>query len=60
VIEATALEAKWDESMADDMNTAAALGHVFVLMKIVNRILEDKTQEVRTGPRHDPPRPQAL
>ena len=43
VVEATALEAKWDESMADDMNTAAALGHVFVLMKIVNRILEDKT-----------------
>ena len=42
VIEATALEAKWDESMADDMNTAAALGHIFVLMKIVNRILEDK------------------
>jgi cysteinyl-tRNA synthetase len=42
VVEATALEAKWDESMADDMNTAAALGHVFVLMKIVNRILEDK------------------
>lgn len=42
VIEATALEVKWDEAMADDMNTAAALGHVFVLMKIVNRILEDK------------------
>lgn len=43
VVESTALEAKWDEAMADDMNTAAALGHVFVLMKIVNRILEDKT-----------------
>ncbi len=43
VIEATALEAKWDEAMADDMNTAAALGHIFVLMKIVNRILEDKS-----------------
>ena len=43
VVESTALEAKWDDSMADDMNTAAALGHVFVLMKIVNRILEDKT-----------------
>jgi cysteinyl-tRNA synthetase len=42
VVEATALEAKWDESMADDLNTAAALGHIFVLMKIVNRILEDK------------------
>jgi cysteinyl-tRNA synthetase len=43
VVESTALEAKWDDSMADDMNTAAALGHVFVLMKTVNRILEDKT-----------------
>lgn len=43
VVEATVLEARWDESMADDMNTAAALGHIFVLMKIVNRILEDKT-----------------
>lgn len=42
VVESTALEAKWDDSMADDMNTAAALGHVFVLMKTVNRILEDK------------------
>ncbi|GAB6112849.1 cysteine--tRNA ligase [Desulfomicrobium salsuginis] len=42
VVESTALEAKWDEAMADDMNTAAALGHVFVLMKTVNRILEDK------------------
>lgn len=43
VIEATALEVKWNEAMADDMNTAAALGHVFVLMKIVNKILDDKT-----------------
>jgi cysteinyl-tRNA synthetase len=42
VVEATALEAKWDDSMADDLNTAAALGHVFGLMRIVNRILEDK------------------
>jgi cysteinyl-tRNA synthetase len=42
VVEATALEVKWDEAMADDMNTAAALGHVFVLMKLVNKILEDK------------------
>lgn len=42
IVESTALEAKWDEAMADDLNTAAALGHVFVLMKIVNRILEDK------------------
>ena len=31
VVEITALDADWDEAMADDMNTAAALGHVFVL-----------------------------
>lgn len=42
VVESTALEVKWDEAMADDLNTAAALGHVFVLVKLVNRILEDK------------------
>ena len=42
VVEITALEVKWDEAMADDMNTAAALGHVFVLLKSMNRILEDK------------------
>lgn len=42
VVEITALEANWDEAMADDMNTAAALGHVFVLLKIMNRIFEDK------------------
>ncbi|MDY0274013.1 MAG: cysteine--tRNA ligase [Desulfomicrobium sp.] len=42
VVEITALEVKWNEAMADDLNTAAALGHVFVLVKIINRILEDK------------------
>ncbi|AGW15081.1 cysteine--tRNA ligase [Megalodesulfovibrio gigas] len=32
----------FDEAMADDMNTAAALGHVFGLVRLVNRVLEDK------------------
>lgn len=43
VVEITALEVKWNEAMADDLNTAAALGHVFVLVKIINKILEDKS-----------------
>lgn len=42
VVEMTALEVKWNEAMEDDLNTAAALGHVFVLIRIVNKILEDK------------------
>ena len=28
--------------MADDLNTAAALGHVFGIMRLANRILDDK------------------
>lgn len=47
--------------MADDMNTAAALGHVFGLMKIVNRILDDKTlKKSADGRDPDPPRPETL
>lgn len=36
------IKALFDEAMADDMNTAAALGHVFGLVRLVNRVLEDK------------------
>ncbi len=32
----------FDEAMADDMNTAAALGFVFGLIRLINRVLEDK------------------
>lgn len=32
----------WENSLADDLNTAAALGHVFNLCRLGNRILEDK------------------
>ncbi len=40
--EANALLDTWDESLSDDLNTAATLGHVFSLVRIANRILEDK------------------
>jgi cysteinyl-tRNA synthetase len=45
-------EAAWAEAMADDMNTAGALGHIFTLIRLANRIIEDKTlrksEEART------------
>lgn len=37
------LDAKWRQNMEDDLNTAGALGHVFTLNRLANRILEDKT-----------------
>jgi cysteinyl-tRNA synthetase len=36
-------ERAWNEAMEDDLNTAAALGHIFGLVRLVNRIIEDKT-----------------
>ncbi len=36
------LEAAFDEAMDDDCNTAAALGHVFTAVRLVNRVLDDK------------------
>ncbi|WP_461209333.1 cysteine--tRNA ligase [Desulfocurvus sp. DL9XJH121] len=36
------IEADWDAAMADDMNTAAALGHVFGAVRLAGRIAEDK------------------
>ncbi|MFO7718240.1 MAG: cysteine--tRNA ligase [Thermodesulfobacteriota bacterium] len=41
--EVDALDAKWRHSLADDLNTAGALGHLFSLNRVANRILEDKT-----------------
>jgi cysteinyl-tRNA synthetase len=37
------LVGNWSQSMNDDLNTAAALGHTFHLVRLANRILEDKT-----------------
>jgi cysteinyl-tRNA synthetase len=32
----------WSGSMADDLNTAAALGHINTMVRLANSILEDK------------------
>ncbi|MDI3493356.1 MAG: cysteinyl-tRNA synthetase [Desulfomicrobiaceae bacterium] len=51
VVEATAIETKWDEAMDDDLNTAAALGHTFAFLRLVSRVLEDKALRRTTGAR---------
>ena len=33
---------QWQSSLGDDLNTAAALGYAFSLIRVANRILEDK------------------
>ena len=38
-----AVEADWDAAMADDVNSAAALGHVFGAVRLAGRIAEDKS-----------------
>lgn len=40
--EMTRLETGYAEAMEDDLNTAAALGHVFGMIRLLNRVLEDK------------------
>lgn len=36
-------EEQWREAMEDDCNTAGALGHVFGVVRLANRLMEDKT-----------------
>ena len=38
-----ALVAAWGAAMDDDLNTAAAMGHIFNIIRIISRVLEDKT-----------------
>ncbi len=38
-----ALSDKWEQAMQDDLNTAEALGYVFGLVRLANRMLENKT-----------------
>jgi len=40
--ELATLEAGFDQAMEDDLNTAAALGHIFGMVRLAGRILEDK------------------
>ncbi len=37
------LARKWDQAMQDDLNTAEAVGYVFGLVRLANRMLENKT-----------------
>lgn len=40
--ELTTLESEWLKAMEDDLNTAGALGHVFTVIRLANRMLENK------------------
>lgn len=51
VREFDALIAAFDEAMEDDCNTALALGQVFALVRLANRMLEDKTLRSCQGTR---------
>ncbi|WP_319778030.1 cysteine--tRNA ligase [Maridesulfovibrio sp.] len=44
-------EKGWAEAMEDDMNTAAALGHVFTLIRLAGRIGEEKAWRKSEGGR---------
>jgi len=41
--EAKQLEAAFVEALQDDLNTAAAIGHIFALVRVTRQVLEDKT-----------------
>lgn len=44
-----ALEKAWSAAMDDDLNTAAAMGHVNTLVRLMNRLLEDKNARKSEG-----------
>ncbi len=45
------LEQDWKAAMDDDVNTAAALGHLFGVVRLAGRVLEDKTLRKSEGAR---------
>ncbi len=49
--ELASAEKAWDEAMADDLNTAAALGHVFTAVRLSGRVMDDKTMRKSEGAR---------
>jgi cysteinyl-tRNA synthetase len=54
------LVAAWEAALDDDLNTAAALGHINSLLHLVQRIMDDKALRAGAGPRHLPARAAAL
>ncbi len=51
VAEFDACDAAFRDAMDDDCNTAAALGHVFGAVRLLNRVMEDKNLRDRDGAR---------
>ncbi|MEW5772036.1 MAG: cysteine--tRNA ligase [Thermodesulfobacteriota bacterium] len=49
--ELAAAEADWAKAMDDDLNSAAALGHVFTLVRLAGRVAEDKALRKSEGAR---------
>ena len=49
--EAASLMRQWDEAMADDLNTAAALGYMNSMGHLINRMLDDKGLRKNAGAR---------
>ncbi len=47
--ELATLEKALDEAMLDDCNSAAAMGHIFGMVRLVNRALEDKAAKASEG-----------
>jgi cysteinyl-tRNA synthetase len=45
------LKQGFSDAMADDLNTAGALGHVFGMVRLMNRVLEEKSLRGREGTR---------
>ena len=43
--------ASWDQAMDDDLNTAAALGHVFSLLRLSGQVMENSSQRKSQGAR---------
>ncbi len=37
------LVAAWNAAMDEDLNTAAAMGHIFSIIRLISRVLDDKT-----------------
>lgn len=51
VTELREIETHWTEAMEDDMNTAAALGHIFSAVRLAGRVCEDKNLRKSEGGR---------
>jgi len=49
--EAKQLEDAFSEALEDDLNTAAAIGHIFALVRVTRQVLEDKKLRTSEGAR---------